>query len=150
MLPQEWEAIRTIAYVYLMGNRKTQEIHMDCDFILWGVEAVVLEDLETRLMKWWHWMFCLVDNLLVMIVTFIGVSEWEELVNKMYLSYHLCCSDMTNPNIGRHYSKVIVYSVCMNLQVDFVWVVSSFVWTITSILTKIGPEDQTKGQDCQL
>ena len=38
----------------------------------------------------------------------------------------------------------------MNLQVDFVRVVSSFVWPITSILTKIGPENQTEGQDPQL
>ena len=36
------------------------------------------------------------------------------------------------------------------LQADLIRVVSYFVWIITSILTKIGPEDQTKAQDCQL
>ena len=45
------------------------------------------------------------------------------------------------------YSKTIVYGVHMNLQAYIFRVVSSFVWII---FTKIGPEDQTNGQDCQL
>ena len=51
----------------------------------------------------------------------------------------MCCSDLTDPNIGRCYSKMIVYGVCMDLQADFVGLASSFAWTITSIVTKIGP-----------
>ena len=46
--------------------------------------------------------------------------------------------------------KMVVCGVCMNLQVKFVIVASSFAWTITSILIQIAPEDQTKGQDLQL
>ena len=38
----------------------------------------------------------------------------------MFKPYHLYCTDLTDPIIGRHYSKMIVYSVLMNLQADFV------------------------------
>ena len=49
------------------------------------------------------------------------------------------------PKYWQIFSKMIVYSVCMNLQVHFVRVASSLVWTIIkSILTEIGPENQTK------
>ena len=43
---------------------------------------------------------------------------------------------------------MIMYGVCMNLHVEFVRVVSSFAWIITSILTQIQivPKDQTKAK----
>ena len=67
----------------------------------------------------------------------------------MYVVYQskfvLCCLGLTDPNFGRRYSEtIIVYYMCVNLQADFVRVASYFVLIITSVLTKIGPEDQTK------
>ena len=40
----------------------------------------------------------------------------------------------------------VVYGVCMDLRAEFVGLVSSFVRTITNIVIKIEPEDQTKGK----
>ena len=52
----------------------------------------------------------------------------------------------TDPNFGRWYSKmIIVYCTCMNLQADFVRVMS-FQWIITSVLTKIGHDDRARSQ----
>ena len=49
----------------------------------------------------------------------------------------------TDLNFGRRYSKaIIVYCTCMNLQADLVGVVSLFVWIITSVLIKTGPDDE--------
>ena len=63
----------------------------------------------------------------------------------MYLMIKVIPSDMTNPSIGRRYSKVIVYSVCMNLQVDFVRVVSS-CGQLQAYSPKQGLKNQARGQ----
>ena len=40
----------------------------------------------------------------------------------------MCCSNLTNPNFSKH---VIVYGVCINLQVEFVIVANQSHYTIS-------------------
>ena len=71
-----------------------------------------------------------------MVVTFLGVSEWGEPGNEARCTYHLPFM-LLRPDQSKYWqTKMIVFSVYMNLQVDFVRVASPFAWTVQAYSSK--------------